>query len=76
MKLFIKSLAVASTLTLIACGGGGAQSGLTDGGSIDAGTVDSAKDEALAAEKDNHEKRKEIFELKGKLGIFTDDETE
>ncbi len=77
MKLLIKSLAVATTLTLIACGaGGGAQSGMGGGESIDEETVGAAKDDALAAEKSNHEKRKEIFELKGKLGISIDEETE
>lgn len=77
MKLMKSTLAVGFSLLMIACSGG--PSGGTDGSAdapADAAAVDTAKNDALSAEKDNHEMRKEIFELKGKLGISTEEEAE
>lgn len=65
------------TLSLMACASGpdnGTEG--SSGAPVDAAAVDTAKNDALSAEKDNHEMRKEIFELKGKLGISTEEDSE
>ena len=73
MKSYLLAL---SALFLLACTGGpSAETDLSDQPDetqVDANQVKTAADEALAATKENHEMRKEIFELKGKLGLPQD----
>lgn len=79
MKLMKSTLAIGFTTLLVACAGGGSSEGSTDGSAaapVDAAAVETARDDALSAEKENHEMRKEIFEMKGKLGISTEEESE